>query len=186
MVRTCVGLLQGSATQPCVFNSTHAGNAAQPPRGRSRCIFCDFERLDEVLEKPGVRTNLAARLRVPWPRGATCRDKRKTARRALRRSADVARRSSRASGHVAQAFKTQNMEVFHAALARLGEVTADVAELEALADARPACPPRKRPAAAPLRERSRCHTSVTASSSDSSSRHSRSEPCLAEARDGTL
>ena len=84
-----------------------------------------------------------------------------------------------------EAFKAQDLEVFHVALARLGEVTADTAELEALADAMPDCalgrPPRKRPAAsAPQPERSR---SRSRSSSLTSSAHSRSDPCIAEARE---
>ena len=81
----------------------------------------------------------------------------------------------------------QDLEVFHVALARLGEVTADAAELEALADAMPDCalgrPPRKRPAAsAPQPERSRSRSS----SSLTSSAHSRSDPCIAEAREPSL
>ncbi|CAK9021014.1 unnamed protein product [Durusdinium trenchii] len=146
MVRTCKGFVAEGALRPCVFNSTHVGHAAQPPRGFLRCIFCDLERLDDILETPGVRSNVAARLR---------------------------------------AFKAQDLEVFHVALARLGEVTADTAELEALADAMPDCalgrPPRKRPAAsAPQPERSR---SRSRSSSLTSSAHSRSDPCIAEARE---
>ena len=67
MVRACAGYVEAGAARPCVFNSTRAGRAAQPTPGFRRCLFCDLERLDESLEKPGVRNNVAARLRVSWP-----------------------------------------------------------------------------------------------------------------------
>ena len=66
MVRTCEGFIEGGASRPCVFNSTRVGRAAQTSKAFSRCVFCDLGRLEDILEKPGMRSNIAARLRVPW------------------------------------------------------------------------------------------------------------------------
>ena len=132
MPRACVGM----DGVPCCFSTSSAGRPAQPSPNHLQCLFCgDLDRLEDVLNGPGgkplvLRMLCAAELVFSFshcyfkPAGlpiCLCL----TVRRA-------------------EALRSTNEEAYGKAMARLGEVTPESAELDSLVSEKLAeAPPRK-------------------------------------------
>lgn len=112
-------------------------------KGGQHCIFCDPSALEKELDSIGGSTGLIRRLAVPGSQ-------------VVRVVLEVGSSDAKPVVGRTQVFWLKDETVFHAALARIGEVSPDVADYEDAAKncdleevPLPGRPTRKRPAAAP-------------------------------------
>ena len=112
---TMPSVCAGTASGPCRFGQAHSGGPVQVQRQGGRCLFCDLERLEECVQNGSGRAVIRRALQA---RGlgklTSCRT---FARFTL-------------YGLLSQVFLKNDEDIFEEALARLGEVTPDLADLE--------------------------------------------------------
>ena len=106
----------GTASGPCRFGQAHSGGPVHVQRQGGRCLFCDLERLEECVQNGSgravIRRALQARGLGNLTGYRTCR--------ALHSVWPI----------LSQVFLKNDEDIFEEALARLGDVTPDLADLE--------------------------------------------------------
>ncbi len=117
MPRRCSGF-EG---QKCRFSTSDTGAPVQPGPGRQKCIFCDLASLETELNSVAGGTNIIRRLAVPW-------------RHPVHEQCFVQIRAVGSSCCIlTQVLWSKDEPIFEAALARVGEMSPNVAEYEGAA-----------------------------------------------------